>query len=191
MAITPAKRGAVRDTRIELFENTAITLTRRQDFISEIGKLWLDAQNKFVLIGRYLIQAKEILPHGEFEAMIERELPFGRAVAHQLRTVAEVIDAGRLPVERLPANYSTVYQITTLNDDERQAALDAGVIRPDVTRAEVIAFKKTTRQAESTLDRAALLRRRAKLAAEIEHIDAQLAEMNSRPDDLRVSWYAG
>jgi len=178
MAITPATRGRLTDTRIELFENTAVQLSRREDFIQEISKLWSDAQHKFVLIGRYLTQAKQVLPHGEFEAMIERDLPFGRAVAHQLRTVAEAIDAGSLPVERLPANYSTVYQLTTLNDDERQAALDAGVIRPDVKRAEVIAFKKTTRHMEATPDRGALLRRRAKLMAEIECIDTQLAGMD-------------
>ena len=61
MAIQPAKRGRVIDTRIELFENTAIQLTCREDFVQEIGKLWSDAQQKFVLIGRYLIQAKQIL----------------------------------------------------------------------------------------------------------------------------------
>jgi hypothetical protein len=181
MAIQPAKRGRVIDTRIELFENTAIQLTCREDFVQEIGKLWSDAQQKFVLIGRYLIQAKQILPHGEFESMVERELPFGRAVAHQLRTVAEAIDAGQLPTEQLPANYSTIYQITTLNEVERQLAITANLIRPDVTRAEVIAFKRGSRQTQKTetqANRSALLRRRAKLVEEIARIDAELAHMN-------------
>lgn len=172
MPIAPAVRGRVTDTRIELIENTAIPMVRRDEFAREISKLWSDAQHKFVLIGRYLNQAKSALPHGEYEAMIARDLPFGRAVAHQLRTVAETIDAGTLPVERLPDNYSTVYQITTLSPEEREQAIRCDVIRPDVTRGELIEFKKALRQPASR--RNALLRERIKLLAEQQRIAERL-----------------
>lgn len=172
MTIAPAVRGRVKDTRIELIENTAVRLTRKDEFIREIGKLWGDAQQKFVLIGRYLRQAKETLPYGEYEAMIARELPFGRAVAHQLRAVADAIDTGALPVDRLPPSYSTVYQITTLSEDERARALERGLIRPTVTRAELMAFKKAHRG--PTGHRSALIAERERLRAEQARIAARL-----------------
>lgn len=173
MAIQPAKRGTLRDARIELIEDAVLDLSRKADFAREIGKLWGDAQQKFVLIGRHLNRAKTILPHGEYQGMIERELPFGRAVAHQLRAVAEAIDAGALPAERLPTSYSVVYQITTLSTDERHQALQAGVIRPDMTRADLIGFKRALRTAAADR-RAGLERERARLHAEQRRIQERL-----------------
>ena len=177
MPITPAVRGRIADTRIELIENTAIQLGGKDDFVREIAKLWTDAHHKFVLIGRYLKQAKATLPHGEYEAMIAGELPFGRAVAHQLRTVADVVESGVLPIDRLPPNYSTVYQITTLTGLEREQALENQVIRPNVTRAELIAFKRQMRTI-TTDKHAALLRERERLIAQQTRIAERLKEID-------------
>lgn len=173
MAFTPVSRGKVADIRIDRIENAEIALTRKEDFVREISKLWQDTYNRFVLIGRYLIQAKTTLPHGDYQAMIERELPFGVKIAHQLRTVAEAIDRGVLPVERLPHSYSVIYQITTLNEAERDMALQSGVIRPDTTRAEVIRFKRSIR---ITTDgrRAALETERKKLLTDIAALQKRL-----------------
>jgi len=173
MAFTPVSRGKVADIRIDRIENAEITLTRKEDFIREISKLWQDTYNRFVLIGRYLTQAKATLPHGDYQSMIERELPFGVKIAHQLRTVAEAIDRGALPVERLPHSYSVIYQITTLNESERDMALQAGVIRPDTTRAEVIRFKRSIRTTPDSR-RAALETERKKLLNDIEILRKRL-----------------
>ncbi len=172
MAFTPVSRGKVADIRIDRIENAEITLKRREDFIREISKLWQDTYNRFVLIGRYLNQAKSTLPHGEYQTMIERELPFGVKIAHQLRTVADAIDHNVLPVERLPHSYSIIYQITTLDENERAMALQAGVIRPDTTRAEVIRFKRSIRATPDS--------RRAALEAERKRLLTEIAALQKR-----------
>ena len=53
-----------------------------EGYVREINRLWSEARDKFLAIGEYLVQAKETLPHGEYEKMIESRLPFkpgGRA----------------------------------------------------------------------------------------------------------------
>lgn len=172
MAFTPVSRGKVADIRIDRIENAEIPLTRKEDFIREISKLWQDTYNRFVLIGRYLNRAKETLPHGDYQAMVERELPFGVKVAHQLRAVASAIDLGVLPTERLPHSYSIIYQITTLSEDEREAAFRENIIRPDTTRAELIRFKRTVRSRPSD--------RRAALEAEHRRLLAEIAVLQER-----------
>lgn len=143
----PSSRIAEEDTRIALIEDALVPYERREDFVRELSKLWADAQKKFLQIGRYLICAKAALPHGEFEAMIERELPFGRAVAHKLRAVAEAIDGGKVPVDLLPrqGGYSVIYEVVALPDDARQQAIELGVIRPDMRRADLVEFKRKLR----------------------------------------------
>src|SRR5690242_7306099 len=173
MRLKPVEKGDIVDDRSAMLENAVVPYTKKADFIRAIEVLWRGAQEKFVAIGRYLNQAKLALPHGEFEEMIERELPFGRNVAHQLRVVAESIDSGRLPAERLPKNYSTLYLIARFSDDEREKAIQADIIRPDVRRAEVLAFRERLRGGHQ----AALLRKRDRLLAERRRIDEQLEEI--------------
>ena len=81
--------------RIAELTRAVIPLDDKAGYIAEIAKLWVEAQDRFLTIGRYLVIARRTLKHGEFEAMIARELPFAKATAHQLRTVAEAVDEGR------------------------------------------------------------------------------------------------
>ncbi len=86
------------DPRMDVLSNAIVQYERREDFAREIGALWGRAQETFLTIGRYLTMAKLRLPHGEYQQMIERELPFGPSVALQIRTAAQAVDSGRLPV---------------------------------------------------------------------------------------------
>ncbi|MFD1627670.1 DUF3102 domain-containing protein [Azospirillum griseum] len=117
-------------------------LTTRAEFVADIRREWTNALESTVQVGRRLNEAKAALPHGEYEAMIESELPFGPATARKLREVAAFVDAGTVPLDQLPEAYSTLYAIATLPDEVRAEAVAQGVIRPDVTRAEVEAFKE-------------------------------------------------
>lgn len=109
-------------------------------YTEEIGRLWSEAQDKFLKIGRYLVKAKELLPHGSYEAMVVDELPFGRHVAWQLRTVAMAVDGGRLIEDDLPNSYATAFKLASLDDDVLKRAKVENIIRPNVTRAEVVSF---------------------------------------------------
>jgi hypothetical protein len=172
------------DARVEIITKTEIRLTKREDFVREIGALWTDANEKFLLIGRYLNQAKAALLHGEYEVMVERDLPFGRAVAHKLRVVAAAIDNGVLPIEHLPPSYSTVYELITLNSDERQQALEQELIRPTVTRKEIMAFKSVVRAAAITADK--LQQRLEHLRAERDRLDALRAKLDAEIRELEA-----
>jgi hypothetical protein len=177
VSLQPFSRRRVTDIRIDKFDDTTPTLTSRPQFAGEISKLWADVQHRFVQIGRYLIQAKQALPHGEYLEMIERDLPFSRFVAHQLRAVAEVVDTGMVPSERLPNNYSTVYQIVTLSPEERAQALETNVIHPEMRRADLVEFKRRVRTSRSERH-VALEREKKRITGEIQRLQARLCEID-------------
>jgi hypothetical protein len=106
---------------------------------------WETAGSAFLRIGRTLNDAEIRLSKREFDALIngaDRLLPFGRSVAVQLRKVAQAVDVARIPEDRCPASYSVAYQLTTLPDNELRLAEERGLVRVDVTRREVIDFKR-------------------------------------------------
>src|SRR3954465_3418803 len=81
----PAEVMPQGDLRIVTLNMAVVPYDRREDYVREIAALWKRAQATFLTIGHYLNQAKERLPYGEFNAMIEQELPFGAKTAHQIR----------------------------------------------------------------------------------------------------------
>jgi hypothetical protein len=172
-----ARQLVQQDDRVEVIETAERELSSRSEFVDAIGRAWGGVQRRFLLIGRYLVQAKGKLPHGEYLDMIERDLPFRRNIAFQLREVADAIDTGRVGECEVPPNYSVVYQLATLSDAELRAAREQGVVRPDVTRREVEAFKRLIRTPKQ--ERTDALRAlRLKLLAERDRILADLERIN-------------
>jgi len=140
-------RGAIVDVETERYQvlsNSIRDLTSEVEVVEEIGKLWKEAQEKFLAIGRYLVRAKERF-HRTFEATILPQLPFGKGVAYQLRAVAMAVDEGLLLEEELPNSYATAYQLVTLPADHMQLARKENLVRRDVLRREVEAFKARLR----------------------------------------------
>lgn len=138
MAPTARSLGAARLSLL----NKPRELTTREEFAADIRREWTNALEATVAVGRRLIEAKAKLPHGEYQAMVERDLPFTAATARKLREVAEFVDAGKVPIEKLPEAYSTLYTIATLPEETRQQALEQGVIRPDMKRSDLEEFKR-------------------------------------------------
>src|SRR5690242_13908210 len=117
-----AARRLQDDERVLELERVVRNLDSREEYASEITRLWGQAQEKFLLIGKYLMQAKIRLPHGEYENLIARDLPFGKKAAHMIRAAAEAIESGRFKLEEVPPNYSVVYALATLTDEQLAAA---------------------------------------------------------------------
>ncbi|MBP2309406.1 DUF3102 domain-containing protein [Azospirillum melinis] len=117
------------------------TLTTRAEFAADIRREWTNALEATVAVGRRLNEAKEALPHGEYEAMVTNDLPFSTSTARKLREIAAFVDTEKVPLDQLPEAMSTLYAIATLPDATRKQALEQGVIRPEVTRAEVAVLK--------------------------------------------------
>ena len=151
----------------ELLVGAGELLTCEQ-FAGRISTLWQDANRTFVNIGRLLNAAKARLDHGRFMQLVHQEVPFSQGVANKLMRVAAAIDSGRLPAKQLPPSYATVYELTGLAEEELAQAAAAGLVRPDVQRKEVIAFK---RQLRAPVDR------REEINAEIARYERRIVEL--------------
>ena len=161
----------------------------RMAYIGEIGKLWKEAQERFLTIGRYLARAKDRLPHGAFEAMVADELPFGKHVAWQLRTVAAAVDGGRIDEEDLPRSYTTAYKLAQLDDERLARAKREGLVRSDVTRDDIARFlRRSSEEALGSLqhldrlveEREVLKRQLRKLAEQQRNAKRRLSEIDSQ-----------
>ena len=143
------------------------------EFVADITRRFGYVKEQFLIIGRELNRAKEILAHGEFLPIIQKALPFGEGVAEQLMAVAKSVDCQRIAVDRLPISYSVAYQLISLKDHELTEADKAGLVRPNVTRKEVLVFKRNLR---SPL---------IPIARQIE-IDNEIARLQKRIETLKA-----
>src|SRR5215212_1679255 len=92
-----------------------------------------------------IIALENMLTKAEFTRLrhgTERLFPFSDATATQLRQIARAVDGGRIPAEACPGSYGTAYQITLLTEPQLRAARERGLIRPDVTRREIMQLRR-------------------------------------------------
>lgn len=164
--------------RMEGIVNAVVPQANVEDYVREINRLWNEARDKFLAIGEYLIQAKETLPHGEYEKMIEIRLPFKPAAALRIRTVAEAVRRERLRREEVPCSYNTAYELTLLAPDELEEAKARNLVRPDVYLREIKAFRAEMRKSFSLDRHVALRRERARILREMDHLRTRLAEID-------------
>ena len=85
-----------------------------------------------------------------------------------------------IPLDRLPGSYSTIYLLSTLEPPLLQAAEDEGIVRPELRRSELIAWRKAKgagkKEHHQSLEvrRSKLLKERERLDAELRKIEAEL-----------------
>ena len=177
MTATPEQGFRDRD---RVLRNTLIECRDAPGYVLEIQKLWDDAAESFLTIGRYLVQAKQTLRHGEFEHMVRHQLPFDKNVAHRLRRVAEDIDKGRLDLSRLPRNYTTIYRFVTMDDALLDRASREGLLHPEVTHRQIHAFLQKVRAEQASpvmqSDYAKLTAQRQALRNELNALKTALEE---------------
>lgn len=110
-------------------------------FVERISNLWVASVEAFIACGRTLMEAKATLDHGEFEHMVENELPFGPRKAQMLIAIAEhSVLSKAIHGSLLPPSYRTLYQLSRLPVPVLQQALADGTINPDIGRSEVAAL---------------------------------------------------
>jgi hypothetical protein len=164
------------DARVQALQTARVQPQRPEEFVSEISRLWQRAQGAFLDIGRLLIRAKETLPHGEYTTAVEGNLPFSARTAYQLREAArwalEMDRRQSIPLARLPGSYSTIYLLSTFDPPTLEEAESEGLIRPELRRAELVAWRRG-RGGERD-DRRALEARRLKLRREKERLEDEL-----------------
>ena len=173
--------GEVPDERIDRVK--LVEVKNRAQCKAAIDALWQSARSKFVDIGRYLVKAKAVLAHGEWDDMIEHDLPFGRSVAYTLRRIAEAIDEQKLIAEEcLPGDYVTAYNLISLPSPAFEQAKQEGLIQPSVTRKQVVEFKRRLKrpadEVASGVDAQLVLsKRRGRIIAEIAKLQAELEQI--------------
>lgn len=168
------------DTRFETHRLIAYKCETREKYADEIKRLWGDISNRVIVIGRFLIYAKETLPHGDYDRMIETDLPFGRSTAHAFKRLAEAVAQYELDDASLPRDYRACYALLTLPADAIAVAKDRGLIAPRTTREMANAYRREVLQAEiSPARHALLLNKKSKLIQRIERLQAELAAIDA------------
>lgn len=160
---------------------------------AEIRKEWGDARDSFLAIGRALLALEQSLTRAEMQRLrqgTERIFPFSDATATQLRQIARAVESGRLPQQDCPGSYGTAYQITLLSDGQLRLARERGLIRPDVTRREILELRRATPQSAprpAGADLAALreeqrrlAQRRDRLAEALEAVETRLRQIEEQ-----------
>jgi len=161
---------------------------------AEVQKEWGDARDSFLGIGRALLSLEADLTRAEFQRLrqgSDRLFPFSDATATQLRQIARAVDSGKISADACPGSYGTAYQLTLLTESQMRIALRRGLVRPDVTRREIMQLRREVQKAECDtetrdgLDRSALrmeqkrlLTRRERLSSELDAINQRLVALN-------------
>lgn len=94
-------------------------------------------------VGRELLQAKQALPHGEFQKMVERELPFSNQTARCYMSIATCHHFKNASIASvLPSSWYTLSVLQRLDLSTFNAAVQAGKIHPEMTRADAEALRR-------------------------------------------------
>src|ERR1700730_8168617 len=120
-------------------DGAAAPVYKVADWSARITERWQHTVEQtiksFSEIGSLLIEAKAALPHGEFESMIQQQLPFKPSTARRLMAIArDCRISNRAHAHVLPPSWATLYELTKLDDDEFEARISDGTIRPDIER---------------------------------------------------------
>ena len=168
------------DARVLALEAIRNEPQAAEDYVATISHLWRQAQGAFLEIGKLLIRAKDMLAHGEYTEAVEARLPFSGRTAYQLREAARwAMEMDRLQaisLAQLPGAYSTIYLLSTLDRASLERAKHDGLIRPDLRRAELVAWRRK-RMGEPVRTRADLEARREKLRRDRDRLEAELREI--------------
>jgi hypothetical protein len=118
----------------------------RAGWAATVAAAWHEARGAALLmivsVGAKLVQAKAALPHGDFLAMIEADLPFGARTAERLMAVAQDARlANPTHASLLPPSWMTLYELSRLDDAAFARAVAAGRIKPDMEREDAVKLR--------------------------------------------------
>jgi N6-adenosine-specific RNA methylase IME4 len=109
-----------------------------QVWANHITTCWRASFEGILETGRLLIAAKEALAHGEWEEMRDKLLPFKKNTAARLMAIANderISNVANSPL--LPPVWTTLYDLTKLDDDKFEERVRDGTIRPDMVAKDI------------------------------------------------------
>jgi N6-adenosine-specific RNA methylase IME4 len=118
---------------------------QRGQYASLIASSWQTGVVAVIETSRLLIEAKATLPHGQFEEMVERDLPFGPRTARMLMEIARNQQiANRKHVSVLPPSWTTLHALSKLPAAEIEQRVADGSIHPGLERKDIRAWHVTS-----------------------------------------------
>jgi len=181
---------AERQQLVEMVRQRLSTIVTNEEALREITESVRVVQSAFrgmrdeaVRIGRALSRIYGRSPRA-YQALFLKDgtsravVPFSESVASKMRTLATWLDTKRFDERVLPLSYSGAYEVSRLDDDGLEKFEAAGLLRPDTTRDQVLAFKRRLRSERPDADPVADLRKEeARLLSRLEEIRSKLREI--------------
>ena len=141
--------------------SNVVTLPNKRDWkyhAEKIAVAWNKQIPSIIETGQALIDAKEELEHGSFEAMVQSKLPFSKTAAKMLRAVAaHKIISNSHHGDYLPASWRTLYELTKLPEDILLHALKDGRVHPKMERKDVKALRPDAKDKRPPVSRSELI----------------------------------
>jgi hypothetical protein len=105
-----------------------------QRFAGKIRDAWRKSVESILVTGKLLLEAKESLPHGEFQHL---DLPFGSRTKQMLMRIAEhpVLSNPKF-ISHLPPSWSALHFLATIPEQALEGQIEEGSVTPDTTCAE-------------------------------------------------------
>jgi hypothetical protein len=108
----------------------------RAGFINRITAAWQKTVQSILDVGHLLLVAKKKLPHGDFMAMVETDLPFSSRTAECLMSIARhprLAKANPHTCANLPTGWRALYELSRLPVRQFDALLQDRRICADTT----------------------------------------------------------
>jgi hypothetical protein len=110
----------------------------RRYFVAKIVAAWQKTTESIIDTGRLLIEAKAKIEHGEFEDMIDAQLPFGPRAARMLMAIAaNPVLSDRNHGSVLPPSWRTLYELSRLDGQVLLARIEDHSVNPGMERKDV------------------------------------------------------
>lgn len=138
---------------VKKHKNIAKSTPTRRQWASQINAAWRKSVSAIFETGRILIAAKASLEHGQWETMCANDLKFNPRVAQMLMAIEEDRRLAKPKIfSLLPPAYTTIYQISQLEDGSLEARVADGTIQPNMKGRELVTQIKQTRRAHREQD---------------------------------------
>jgi len=134
-------------------ERSAFGSNRRswEYFDAQLTALRVNDVENIVARGRLLLEARDELEHGSFEAMVKRH--FDLSTARMYRIVgAHPVISNRCHVNALPPSMRTLYELTKLPEEILRKRLKDGSINPKLERKDVARWRAEQRGGQAEID---------------------------------------
>jgi hypothetical protein len=123
--------------------NRIALYSTKNEYAEAIHNEWRNALASIIRVGRLLREAADTLGNKDFHTLITTDLPFSLRTAEKLMTIASdkrLINPKYAKV--LPPYWTSLHELTYLDDNAFYEGIELGVISADVERKDIVAYRK-------------------------------------------------